>query len=50
MAKKAERKAPLTGKPGKAPIPFDDALRQILKSPPQHKPATGGKKKPEPQK
>jgi hypothetical protein len=32
-------------KPEKKPrIPFDDALRQILKSPPKHKTAKGKKK------
>jgi hypothetical protein len=25
-------------------VPFDDVLLQIMKSPPQHKPATGDKK------
>jgi len=27
-----------------SPIPFDDALRRILKAPPQHKVAKGKKK------
>jgi hypothetical protein len=32
--------------PPSTPIAFDDALRKILKAPPQHKSAPKGKKKP----